>query len=292
MNNSSYDLAIAYRIYPKVSKTPLVFTDNKYKLAELCLSSFRKCLGNLKFKMWVLLDACPPEYKDLFKKYFASKDLEFIELNGIGDGGTLGLQLKILSEQNISEIVYLAEDDYFYLNTPFEEMINFLQENKDVDFVSPYDHLDYYITDLHAHKYKMKIFGNKHWRTANSTCHTFITTKDNLIDTKNIFNKYAMGSLDSSNWLSLTKAKIFNPLEIYKFYLKRDKEWLFEFVKRAWIYNWNQIVFGKKWNLWVPIPSIATHLEKIGLAPTINWEIVIQKEIEEIEAKLNNLNRS
>ena len=63
---SQYDVAVAYRIYPKVSRAPPVFADDKYQLSELCLKSFRDSLGSLKVKMFVLLDNCPPSYEDLF----------------------------------------------------------------------------------------------------------------------------------------------------------------------------------------------------------------------------------
>ncbi|KKL91283.1 hypothetical protein LCGC14_1896270 [marine sediment metagenome] len=41
---------------------------------------------------------------------------------------------------------------------------------------------------------------------------------------------------------------------------------------RTWRYNWKQVLFVKKWNLWCPIPSIATHMQETCLAPAIDWE--------------------
>ena len=43
----NYDLAVAYRIYPGVSKVPPVFSQDKLKLAEFCLKSFKDSLGDL-----------------------------------------------------------------------------------------------------------------------------------------------------------------------------------------------------------------------------------------------------
>ncbi len=145
MKNRVYDLAIAYRIFPGVSKTPPIFQNNKYKLAHLCLKSFKESLGSLNAKIYVLLDNCPPEYEDLFQRYFEKEDLEIIRLKGIGNQATFKLQLEILLKQSYSEIVYFAEDDYFYFPKQFEKMIHFLKRNGDVDFVTPYDHLDYYV---------------------------------------------------------------------------------------------------------------------------------------------------
>ena len=42
--------------------------DDKSKLSELCLKSFKDSLGSLKVRMFVLLDDCPPSYEDLFKQ--------------------------------------------------------------------------------------------------------------------------------------------------------------------------------------------------------------------------------
>jgi hypothetical protein len=44
------DLAIAYWIYPGVSKVSAVFADDKLTLSTLCLQSFKKALGPLKVK--------------------------------------------------------------------------------------------------------------------------------------------------------------------------------------------------------------------------------------------------
>jgi hypothetical protein len=118
-----YDLTVAYRIYPKISGSPAVFSNDKYKLSEFCLKSFKNSLGNLKVKMFVLLDNCPSKYKDLFLKYFDAENLNFIELDGIGNQSTFSLQIKLLLNQNFSEIIYFAEDDYFYLPNQFSDMI-------------------------------------------------------------------------------------------------------------------------------------------------------------------------
>src|SRR5882762_842952 len=139
-----YDLAVAYRIYPKVSDASPLFPygDNKYRLSELCLESFKNTLNGLRVKMWVLLDGCPSEYAALFRKYFSPDDLILIDLDRVGNEGTFSRQLKILLTQLDSEVVYFAEDDYFYVPSQLHRMIDFLKAQKDVHFVSPYDHLD------------------------------------------------------------------------------------------------------------------------------------------------------
>ncbi|HKZ38739.1 MAG TPA: hypothetical protein VJ184_13855, partial [Chryseolinea sp.] len=160
-----YDLAVAYRICPRMPKKEMaVCPKDKLRLSEICLKSFRESLGSLKVKTWVLLDNCPPEYEALFLKYFAEKNLELIKLGGIGNQATFGLQMDILANQNDSEIIYFAEDDYLFLPNQFAEMIYFLKCHSDVHFVSPYDHPDFYTMKMCDHKYEIRAFATHHWR--------------------------------------------------------------------------------------------------------------------------------
>ncbi len=265
-----YDLAIAYRIYPKVSKVPPVFADDKYKLSELCLKSFKDSLGNLNFKMWVILDNCPPEYKELFLKFFNEEKLEFIELLCAGNPGSFGKQVEVLLSQDNSDYIFFAEDDYFYVANQFPEMLDFLKSNKDIHFISPYDHLDYYENDAHNYKSEIRSFGIHHWRTGASTTMTFLASKANLKRAKKTFLTYRAKNFDASLWFSLTKYKLQNPLNFLK-YLLFDRQ-MFKIFVKGWLFGWRQIIFGKKWKLWIPIPAIATHMDDKHLAPTIDWK--------------------
>jgi len=177
MKKKDYDVTIAYRIYPEVSKNPAIFSKDKYKLAEFCLKSFKNSLGSLKVKVLAILDKCPPDYEYLFKKYFDEKDLIIINQRGIGNRATFGLQIETLLKQQFSNIIYFAEDDYYYLPSQFEQMISFLKRYSDVEFVTPYDHLDYYTSDFHRHKHETRAFKNKIWRTVNSVCLIFLQLK-------------------------------------------------------------------------------------------------------------------
>ena len=265
-----YDVAVAYRIYPKVSKVPPVFADDKYKLSEFCLKSFKDSLGSLKVRMFVLLDDCPSSYEDLFKRYFDEHDLELIRLNGVGNRATFDMQIDVLLDQNFSEIVYFAEDDYLYLPNQFQSMVRFLREEQQVDFISPYDHLDNYLLDFHNQlKNFIKFYDEKHWRTAASTCLTFLTTKTTLEKTQNVFRSYTNGAGDQNLWMSLTKQKLFNPLVMFQYYRRNRRSLVL--ILDAWKFGWRQILFGKRRNLWVPIPGIATHMESDYLAPNFQW---------------------
>ena len=273
--NSNYDLAVAYRIYPEVSKPAreLPFGDDKYLLSEACLRSFIESLGSLRVKMWALLDGCPPEYESLVRKYVDSGDLVVLRLDKIGNQATFARQIEILLKQTDAEFVYFAEDDYFYLPGQFHEMVDFLASHEDVDFVSPYDHPDCYNLDLHRSRKWIRAYGAHHWRTAASTCLTFLARKEALMKCESVFRSYVRGNFDCALWLSLTKQRVFNPLYGIRSLLAGSFSW--RILAKAWAYGWRQILFGEKRQLWAPVPGIATHLDARALSPTIDWTVLM-----------------
>ncbi len=282
MAKKKYDLAVVYRIYPEVSKVPPVFSDNKYKLAELCLKSFKEALGSLKVKMWVLLDNCPPEYTALFRKYFDDDCLELIQLPGVGNTATFNVQMQILLGQQYCELVYFAEDDYLYLPNQLETMVDFIRSDREVDFITPYDHLDYYTLSLHDHQRTVKASGDRHWMTAASTCLTFLTTKTTLHESYPIFKTYTQGNSDAALWLSLTKCKMFDFKTCLKYF---SKDWISVHYKLAWQWCWWQLLFGRTYKLWVPLPTSAVHMENRFLSPVIDWYEHITREVEKLIGK-------
>jgi hypothetical protein len=260
-------LAVAYRIYPGVSKVPPVHSDNKYELTKLCLSSFKKAIRGLDARIWFILDACPDEYVELINS-FGFNDAEIIRINKTGNAGTFGLQLKILSEQDFSEYIYFAEDDYFYLEGAVSTMLEAYRE-KDFDFASAYDHTDYYELKIHDYPFEKCQSRDKSWRTSGSTCMTFLTTKSTLMDSIRVFETYTRKNYDSSLWLSLTKKKVNQPLFILKC-LFTNKYYL-KIILKAWIYCARQILTGKSYKLWSPLPSLSTHMDSAHLARGIDW---------------------
>ena len=276
MNLKNNKIAIAYRIYPKISKVPPIFSDDKLKLSELCLSSFANALKDIDYKVWVILDNCPPEYHAMFKKYLKD-DTELIDTPGIGNPGTFGKQMEILLNQDFSENIYFAEDDYFYRPNAFNAMLNFANSQHNPDFITPYDHLDYYNLDLHQYpKTNIKFSDDINWRSEGSTCMTFFTKKEILRRTYSVFETYTRKNYDGSLWLALTKKKLFNPL-IYPKYLFTNFA-LFKILAKAWIYTPLKLIFGKQHSLYARQPSLSTHMDSQFLAPDINWENLFEQE--------------
>jgi len=273
-----YDLAVAYRVYPKVAKVAqnLPFSDDKLRLVEVCLRSFRNSLGPLRAKIWVILDGCPEEYRELFQRYFAAEDLVLIDANGIGNRATFGKQMDILLSQQDSEFIYFAEDDYLYLAEQFPLMLRFLRDEKGVDFVTPYDCLDCYRFSVHREPKWLKVFEGHHWRTASSTCLTFLTRKRTLARYEGVFRTYTGWNDDFPLWLSLTKRRVFSPLAMLGYFARREFYW--KVLVKAWLFCWPQILFGKTAKLWAPVPGIATQWGAGLLSPGFDWLSYMQAE--------------
>jgi hypothetical protein len=273
-----YDLAVAYRICPVVSRPALglPLSDDKYRLSELCLRSFKDSLGPLRVKVWVILDGCPPSYSRMFRHYFADEDLVLIPHDTIGNRATFNRQLDVLLEQKDASVVYFAEDDYFYLPGQFSSMIEYLKGHTDADFISPYDHLDCYTLDLHDRPKRIRPHKQHHWRTAASTCLTFLAKQETLAASECVFRSYVRGNDDCAVWLSLTKERVFDPFAAVRYFSKGEFYW--KIIAKSWLYCWKQILFGNRFNLWIPIPGIATHLNKDALSPTIDWIKLIEQQ--------------
>lgn len=271
---NSFDLAVAIRIYPGISKEPVFFQDSKFTMVENTLMSFLRGIGGLRVKFYLLLDHCPIEYYQLVEKLLADQEFQIVEIEGKGGNQiTFDRQIDLLLAQNDSENIMFVEDDYLYTKGAIEDSVRFLQ-TEGVDFVSPYDHMDYYTMWLHNHPVNIRFFEGRHWREANSTTLTFLTTKSVLRKTQRYFRTFSKKNWDCSIFWTLCKYHIFSLRTIIKFArfaIKGDtffiKAWL-----RTWYFTPLANIFTRKYYLWTPIPSGATHLQEGGLAPNIDWE--------------------
>jgi hypothetical protein len=288
MSKTSYDVAVAYRIYPKLSKgkyPPPIFSKDKFKLAEFCLKSFKNSLGNLRIKLWVLLDNCPSEYEALFTQLWSPEDLVLVRFPGIGDGATLREQARILMEQTDAEIVYFAEDDYFYLPGQFPLVVDFLKQNPDADFVATHESSDFYTADLHRFHHESREFEGKKWNTCVSTTHTFLTRRKTLIESRNIFlASYGKLSPDLSKWMALTKKRVFNPVKFIWWSLSHRWFWAASIVI-SWYFCWRQILFGRRFMLWSPHTAMAAHMGAGVESPGVDWQKEFQNQLAGIPPK-------
>jgi glycosyltransferase involved in cell wall biosynthesis len=275
----SYDLAVCYRIYPGLTGKPAFGFTDKLTLVRANLRSFKAAMGGLKVKMWVILDKCPPPYHELVTSLFAENDLEIIPLQGAGNEGTFLRQVKLLSEQKLADLVYFAEDDYLYLPQALEKAVAFMQRHPEAGFLTLYDHADYHAKYIHRLRGREFDEAGHRWHTVASTCLTFMARQTALAETAEVFATYGRKNSDLGMWLALTKTHVRNPWSC----LRSLGDGLFFAASHAlaWRHAWRYILFGKRRTLWVPTPSLATHLELSGLAPGVDWN----RHFAELQAK-------
>lgn len=265
-----YELAVCWRIYPGVSKDPLFYHEDKYKLARLSFHSFLKSAGGILIKYFIILDGCPPHFEKIFTDSVPVADLTIIRTDSIGNQATFKKQLEILATQTDAPLVYFAEDDYLYRPHVFKVVLEFFQSHQPVDFITTYDHLDYYEHPIHLQAKKgmeITVKGIK-WKEVVSTCLTFLTSKEMLQQTMPVLETYCRGNTDGSLWVTLTRKYGIGSLLKFRFTNKT----CFYILKKAMKYSFRNFVAGKRYHLWCPVPSISTHLERGHIAPGVDWE--------------------
>ena len=269
-NPAAFDLAVCYRIYPRVSRDPIFGFKEKLPLVHLNLETFREALGNLRVKIWFLLDNCPPAYSELIVKLFPNTSFEIIALKGEGNEATFVRQIEILSKQTDAELIYFAEDDYLYLPHALQMGVEFMRRHAEADFVSLYDHADFHSKYVHQIRSPEFVETSRRWRQVVSTCLTFMGRREILAKTADVFRTYQRKNSDLGLWLALTKKRVLNPWS----WLRSAGDGLFFPASHAlaWRHAWRQILFGRRCTLWAPAPGLATHMECGGLAPDVDWE--------------------
>jgi hypothetical protein len=280
---AGYDLAVCYRIYPRVSGRPIFGFTDKLSLIRLSLETFKEAAGDLKLKMWVLLDNCPPAYQELVASLYPEKDVEFIHLDSEGNEATFSRKIDLLAGQRCADLVYFAEDDYLYLPRSLERAVTFLRCHPEADFLSLYDHADYHRKYIHRVRTCEISDGDRRWRMVMSTCLTFAARRQALVETADVFKRYRLKNSDLGLWLALTKTRAVNPWS----FIRSVGDGLFFSVSHmlAWRHGWRQILFGRRRTLWVPTPSLATHMDRGGLAPGVDWERIFGARAQELNSR-------
>jgi hypothetical protein len=160
--------------------------------------------------------------------------------------------------------------------------VDFLKQNPDADFTTCYEHPDLYTTDLHRFAHQTREFGGRKWSSSMSTTHAFLARRSALIEIHWIFQKLFRAfrgktSPDLGMWMALTKKRVYNPMKVVSWVVPH---WHWGgSILCAWYFCWRQILFGRRYTLWTPHPSMATHMVASQLAPGIDWHNEFQRQI-------------
>lgn len=278
------ELTIAYRVYPRISKHPAAYPSDKARLVALALRSLHRGLGDVDAKFIALLDGCPDSYEHLLRAALPSRTLEVQRLGtpyrGLGNFATFGLQLKLLREATTPYGMF-AEDDYYYLPNSIPALLSFARSHREADFISPFDHPAFYWRSIHKVPSAVQQHGDRHWRTINSTCLTFLGRTTSIARAGSVLASYSRGNHDASMWMSLTK----QPLDTVRGTLSvlAGPAETRRLPLHAWRHSWAQLLFGSRYTLWAPMPSLATHLESTDLAPGVDWKSRFAEDARDVE---------
>jgi hypothetical protein len=136
-----------------------------------------------RVKIIIIYDGTPESfYTDFISGYHANKtfelDLQFV--NGGSNGASFLIALNMLRNSPIpdTDLVYLLENDYLHQHGWVSKLFELYESKQNIDFVSLYDHRDKYDFDMYSNLVaKLTYTPTHHWRTAPSTCGTFILEK-------------------------------------------------------------------------------------------------------------------
>ena len=263
-----YDLVIAYRVYPKFSNAYLKISHHfnfktKFDLFYACLLSFKEATRGLKIKIFAILDKCPESYIEAFKDIFKDVEFYFInkDLKGLENVASFLIQTKLLSEQNSSPLVLFQEDDYFYINK-LSYAIDFLKEIKEADVISPEFQFSIVNTPWKRYIKDAIKFKNFEWIKIPSTTLTFLARKEYVIKAKQYLKNYSLlGDLG----ISLLSTK---NLSIFRFdipYYRYRVGLFLNLIANRKYSLLKEYVFNKKFNYFMPNPTIAIHLAPVSI---------------------------
>jgi hypothetical protein len=200
---------------------------DKIALADMCLRSFVEAFSEVKPQMHFILDKCGPEWDDMVKKNTPFEyTLEHVDFGTYFR--TIPYQFELGRKEN--DYLLFQEDDYVWLKDAGQK---YLDAVKVLEFVAPYDHMEFYTLNTVNHRdpSEIKLINGHHWRT---------------ID----YNTMTWGCHSSR------LAEYWDELNMHGYW---DKETLVGIGKR-----------GAK--IWSPIPSLCTHMHLDFLAPGIDWQ--------------------
>jgi hypothetical protein len=270
---NDFDVAIALRVYPGISKQPIGDFTNKFELFQISFLSLIDSIGEVSARFYVILDGCDDRYAEFILSLLSPSQVMIERTNRVGNATTFLLQMEWLLQQTFSENIYFAEDDYIYRPSMFNHMLRILQSTTTpVHFVTPHNHGDYYKHIIHQTVgTRLAFIDGLQCHLPLSTCLTFLTTKKILSQTRDVFATYRAGNFDFSIFTALVKPSVFlmPPWVLFR------KKYFQKALAKAYLHTWKQVLFGKKYNLAVAIDAVGTHMQYDEVGPGVDWMTII-----------------
>jgi hypothetical protein len=190
MISSNRQIHIFYRhVHVKADKTSR--DPNKTRPSwfshEVCfrnlLATIRSDLLGNRVKLTIVYDGPVEDFaSDFIAKYYADAsyglNIQFIQGGSDLNSFLITLALARSSEFDPNDLIYFLENDYLHQHGWVSKVFELYEGGLPFDYLSLYDHRDKYHYEMYATLTSKLVYSQTHhWRTAPSTCASFILEK-------------------------------------------------------------------------------------------------------------------
>jgi hypothetical protein len=155
---------------------------------EACFLNLLDTLGQSpyghKVTLTVVYDGTAADFEDDFMSRHLAVPRKFplsiklVEAGSNVQSWHITLALAMASEMGPDDLVYFMENDYLHVPGWLDRVAEFDAAGIAYDYLSLYDHMDKYILPMYAGlQSSIVVTPRLHWRSAPSTCGTFIQTR-------------------------------------------------------------------------------------------------------------------
>ncbi|PCJ40437.1 MAG: hypothetical protein COA71_11320 [SAR86 cluster bacterium] len=257
-----YDLLIGLRVYPGISKKPIL-KGSKVDTFGKVYFSILNSTQSLNAKIVIFSDGCGIEFHEMIENMTPERyDLEIIRVDCFSGPKSFKKQYDYLSASD-AKLVALLEDDYLLDVGALDSVFKYAASQGFKNYYTFFNSSDYYTHDLHDYKSKIIYFDGDYWRTVASTTFTFLCSPATLKKNYVFFRTYSIGNFDHNIWALQTKLGWWCLLvSIFKKPSVNNFKRLLKFFLTLLLLS--PLVFSRRENLWVCIPGKGTHLETLG----------------------------
>ena len=259
-----YDLEIGLRVYPGISKKPLL-KGSKLETFEQVYGSILDSSHSLNTKITVFSDGCGDEFHEMIRKMTPDKyDLEILKIDCFSNPKSFKKQYDYLAKSD-AKLVAFIEDDYLLDPGALDSVFKYAESQQFKNYYTFFNSSDYYSRELHDYKSKITYFKGDYWRTVASTTLTFLCSPATLKRNRGFFRTYSLGNFDHNVWASQTKLGwwCLNASILRKPSANNLKRLLKFYLTLLLLFP---LVFSRRENLWVCMTGKGTHLEKQGFS--------------------------
>ena len=260
-----YDLEIGLRVYPGISKKPLL-RGSKLETFEQVYRSILESSQSLNTKITVFSDGCGDEFHQMIRRMTSERyDLEIVKVDCFSGPKSFKLQYDYLSKSK-AKLVALLEDDYLLDSDALDCVFRYAESKQFKSYYTFFNSSDYYSHELHNYRSTINYFEGNYWRTVASTTFTFMCSPATLRRNRAFFKTYSFGNFDHNVWASQTKLGwrcLF--ISLFRKPTANNLKRLLKFCLTLLLLL--PIVVSRRENLWVCMPGKGTHLETQGVSP-------------------------